>query len=157
MGRVRKSEIAESIPFDNDANGFTAEDVQAAIEEAGSSASPGFNFGKSGGVSVNDWLRGPGNVQSQRAGIPINITNPVITTISVSNRNTETYTVTIFEHDGNRLNETSLGSVSVTASTGATVNVNISATQGKQLSARMTASSTGNVRDIVVSVLIKGT
>jgi type II secretory pathway component HofQ len=49
MGRVRKSEVAESIPFDNSTNGFVAEDVQAAIEEINNvvdtSASPGFTWG----------------------------------------------------------------------------------------------------------------
>jgi len=33
--KINKTPVAESIPFDNSANGFTADDVQAAIEEAG--------------------------------------------------------------------------------------------------------------------------
>lgn len=37
--RDEYSQVAESIPFDNDTNGFTADDVQAAIEEAAASGS----------------------------------------------------------------------------------------------------------------------
>lgn len=40
MKAINKSEVAESIPFDNTSNGFTSEDVQAAIEEAAQSTVP---------------------------------------------------------------------------------------------------------------------
>ena len=45
---IKKSQVAESIPFDNDSNGFASDDVQGAIEElstkVATSASPGFSW-----------------------------------------------------------------------------------------------------------------
>ena len=38
--RVKPTDVAQSIPFDNDTNGFISEDVQEAIEEVEALASP---------------------------------------------------------------------------------------------------------------------
>ncbi len=147
--------IAENIPFDNSTNGFTGDNIQTAIEESGASASPGFSFGRSGNVSAGTWLRRPGNVPSNRAGVTVPIDNPIISEVSCSNRNIDTYTLEIYEHEGNRVNESLLGSVTVTSARGDTFSVNLTATKGKQIAVRL-ASGGGSVRDLGVDIVIKG-
>ena len=147
--------VAESTPFDNDTNGFVSDNVQDAIEEIGASASPGFSFGRSGNLSSGAWLRRPGNVPSNRAGVTIPISNPVITSVSCSNRNIETYDIRIYEHDGNQVNLTLLGTISVVAARGGTFPVSFTATQGKQLAARLW-NAVGLVRDLGVDIVLAG-
>jgi len=154
---VTKSQVAEEIPFDNTSNGFVSEDVQAAIEEIGASASPGFSFGRNGNLSQNTWLRRPGNVPSNRAGVTLDIANPVITRISAANRNVETYDIEIYEHEGNQVNLTLLTTVTVTAATSQSFSVSVPATEGRQLAVRLGSSSTGNVRDLGVDITLIGT
>jgi hypothetical protein len=147
--------IAENIPFDNSSNGFSGTDIQSAIEESGASASPGFSFGKPGNVLAGTWLNRPGNVPSNRAGVTIPINNPVISEISCSNRNIDSYTLQIYTHDGNLVNQTLLGSVTVTSARGGIFTVSFPTTKGKQLAVRLSSSS-GTVRDLGADIVIKG-
>jgi hypothetical protein len=149
-------QTAESTPFDNSSNGFSSDTVQDAIEEIGASASPGFSFGRNGNLSQNTWLRRPGNVPSNRAGVTININNPVITSISCANRNIETYDVEIYEHDGNASGLTLLGTVTVMTATSQTFNVSFPATKGRQIAVRLGSTGTGNVRDLGVDIILTG-
>lgn len=153
---IKKSQIAEEIPFDNDSNGFASEDVQGAIEEIGASASPGFSFGRNGSLSQNTWLRRAGNVPSNRAGVSVAISNPVVVKLACANRSTETYDVEVYEHEGNQVNLTLLGTVTVTNTTGGIFNVNFPVTQGRQLAVRLGSTSTGNVRDLGVDLILTG-
>jgi len=147
--------IAENIPFDNSTNGFTGTDIQAAIEESGASASPGFSFGRSGNLSAGTWLNRPGNVPSNRAGVTIPINNPIVSEVSCSNRNIDTYTLNIFEHDGNSININLLGSITVTSARGGTFSVSFPSTKGKQLAVQL-APGSGSVRDLGADIVIKG-
>lgn len=147
---------AEDIAFDNTGTGFTADTVQEALTEVGASASPGFSFGRSGSLSQGTWLRRPGNVPSNRAGVTIPIANPVITKVSCSNKNIETYDVEIYEHEGDEINLTLLTTISVVSARGGVFSVLVSATEGKQIAARLGSTSTGNVRDLGVDVVLKG-
>lgn len=156
MSGVKKSQVAESIPFDNDGNGFAAETVQDAIEEIGASASPGFSFGRSGALSNNTWLRRPGNVPSNRAGVTVSIANPVVIGVSCANRNVETYEVEVYEHEGNEDNLTLLGIVTVSNATSQSFTVNFPATQGRQLAVRLGTTFSGNVRDLGVDLTLVG-
>lgn len=149
--------IAENIPFDNTSNGFSSDNLQGAIQEIGASASPGFSFGRNGSLSRNTWLRRPGNVPSNRAGVTVDITNPVVTKIAVANRNVETFEVEIYEHEGNQVNLTLLGTVNVVNNTSQIFNVNFPATQGRQLAVRLGNTSTGNVSDLGVDITLIGT
>lgn len=146
---------ASNVTFNNSTNSFSAEDVQAAIEESGASASPGFSFGRSGNVSGNTWLRRPGNVPSNRAGVTIPINNPVISEVSCSNRNIDTYTLEIWEHEGNLTNDVLLGTITVTSARGGTFPVNFTSTKGKQIAVRLQGGS-GSVRDLGADIVIKG-
>ncbi len=154
--RIDEPQDAEDVAFDNTGTGFTATNVQDAIEEIGAAASPGFSFGRNGSLSQNTWLRRPGNVPSNRAGVTINIANPAITKVSCANRNVETYDVEIYEHDGNSSGLTLLGTVTVTAATSDTFITNFAATQGRQLAVRLGSTATGNVRDLGVDLTLTG-
>lgn len=145
---------AEEVSLDID--GYNSDNVADAFAEVGASASPGFSFGRNGNLSQNTWLRRPGNVPSNRAGVTVNINNPVITQIACANRNVETYDVDIYEHEGNQVNLTLLGSVTVTAATSEIFDVNFPATKGRQLAVRLGSTGTGNVRDLGVDITLIG-
>lgn len=146
--------IAEDVEFDNTGTDFTSTDVQGALEEIGASASPGFSFGRSF-ANNGTWLRRVGEIPSNRTGVTIGIQNPVVAQIFVSNRNIETYTVGIYEHEGNSINLTLLGTVSVTSARGDSFNVNFSATQGRQLAVRI-ETVTGSLQQPGVDIILKG-
>ena len=67
MSKSRMSPVAGAIPFDNDTNGFTADDTQTAIEEAKQSAEgfprAGIRSSYNGTVGPNQWL-GPNELLS---------------------------------------------------------------------------------------------
>ena len=68
----------------------------------------------------------------------------------------ETYDVEIYEHEGNQVNLTLLGTVTVTAATSDSFTVNFPATQGRQLAVRLGSTGTGNVRDLGVDLTLVG-
>lgn len=150
--KARMSSVASSVPFDNASNGFTAQDVQAAIEEIGASASPGASFGRGGNSSPGTWLNNEG-VPSNRAGRFVFINNPSIAVVFVSNRNISTYTVAIYEHEGDETNLTLLDTLTITSARGGFKISSVSVTAGRQLAMRVTA---GSAQDIVGGVIIKG-
>jgi hypothetical protein len=79
-GRDQYSQVAESIPFDNATNGFTADNAQSAIEELkyiiDNGASPGFTWGNSGNVS-NSYLLND-TVPSNKSGRIVSITGNIV-------------------------------------------------------------------------------
>jgi hypothetical protein len=155
QGRDNFPPVATQVPFDNQGTDFLADNVQDALVESGVSASPGFSFGRSGLVGAGTWLNRPGNVPSNRAGVTIPVSSPVVREVSCSNRNVDTYTIEIYEHEGNLTNVVLLGSFTVTAARGATFTTSLSTTKGKQIATRL-SSSTGSVRDLGVDIVIKG-
>ena len=57
--RFDVTEVAESVPFDNDTNGFTADNVQDAIEEVDNEVTPlrvPLNLIHNGTLSNGDWI-----------------------------------------------------------------------------------------------------
>jgi len=147
-GRDEFTKVAEQIPFDNDTNGFTAEDVQAAIEEAKNTAAPGaspaFSLGRSGNTPPGSWLLRVGGPPSNKTGIPIRAGSPKIIGISVGNEDVNTFDVEVYEHEGDEINLTLLTTVSVVAARTGTFSVNVSCTQGRQLAAKITSGSAKN-------------
>jgi len=146
---IKKSQVAESIPFDNDSNGFASDDVQGAIEElstkVATSASPGFSWGRSGNISANTWLRNEG-VSSNRSGRAVTFNNANIVRIYISTENLNTYTLTIYEHEGDSANLTILTTISVTSSkVGDSGTISVPVTTGRQLAVRLTGGSAKNV------------
>ena len=151
-GRDQYSQVAESVPFDNDNNDFTSDDVQGAIEEIGASASPGFSFGRSGNASTGSWLLNEG-VPSNRAGRYVFTTSPKLVEIFVSSENIDTYTISIYEHEGDEVNLTLLDTLSITAARGGQKISNVAITSGRQLAIRVTA---GSARNVVAGLILKG-
>lgn len=68
-------EVARSVPFDNDTNGFSAEDTQAAIEEAKATAAglPRFTLPLiyNGTVSNGDWITYSNLTPNARIILPV--------------------------------------------------------------------------------------
>lgn len=150
--RYDNNQVAASVPFDNSNTDFEAVTVQEALEEIGASASPGFSFGRSNSVFASTWLTNEG-VPSNRAGRYVPIANPTITQLFTSNENINTYTLTFYEHDGDSVNLTQIATLTVTNSRGASLDVDIPVTQGRQLAVRLTS---GNARNVVAGIILKG-
>lgn len=146
-------QVARSIFFDNSTNGFTSDNVQEAIEEIGASASPGFSFGRSSTTGAGTWLLRVGSIPSNKTGIPLGISSPVITNIQVGNEVISTFDIEIYEHEGNEVNLTLLTTVSIVSSRTAVFSINISATSGRQLAAKV---SSGSGKNIGVDIILKG-
>lgn len=157
MSAINKTKVAEEIPFDNDTNGFVSEDVQAAIEElddkVGVSASPGFTWGRSGNNSSGTWLLNDG-VPSSRTGRTVNLIGPSIVAYSIANENINTFTVGVYEHEGDSINLVLLGTIPVTAARSANGFINFPITQGKQIAVKIESGSPDN---IVVGLQLSGT
>jgi len=115
-----------------------------------------YKFGRSGNNSSNTWLKTSGNKLSNRSGYGLDLVNPIITEITCTSRDTETYDIQIWEHDGNLNNDVLLGTVNIVGNSTQTFAVNFAATQGKQLAARIGATFSGNVRDPGVQVIVIG-
>jgi hypothetical protein len=149
----QKIQVAEETPFDNSGTDFTSDNVQGAITEVGASASPGFDWGRSGLISPGDYLHNQG-VPSNRSGNPIPITNPVAVLFTTRNTNTNGYTLEFFEHDGSMSGAVSLGTVVVPPGVrGLDLNINVALTKGRQIAAQLIA---GLAFDIVAGLVIKG-
>jgi len=144
---------ASELPFDNSTNGFTSSDVQGAIEEIGASASPGYSFGRAGNLPSGTWLNRPGGVPSNKSGITLFINNPEIIKIACSTEKLNTYDLTIYEHDGDELNLTTLGIISVVNVRSKITSVNYTATTGKQLAIKI---SSGSAKNLGVDLQLKG-
>jgi hypothetical protein len=146
MGRVRKSEVAESIPFDNSTNGFVSEDVQAAIEEINNtvdtSASPGFTWGSSGNTTSNTWLLND-SVPSNKAGRRIFLNNATLEAVFISCENPATFDVEVYEHDGTTF--TLITTVNVVAARGGEFPIaSLPLTTGKELAVKLVNGSAKN-------------
>lgn len=148
--------VAQEVPFDNENNDFQSDNVQDAIEEAGASVSSGFTWGKRGNLTSNEWLLND-DVSSNKSGRPVG-TSSKVAQITVANEKVVSFTIGIYEHDGNSSNLSLL--VSVTVSPAATTDdfdetdfgvVNL--TKGKQLAVKVIS---GSPKNLIVNLQAKG-
>lgn len=153
MARDEFNPVAEEIPFDNENTDFDADNVQAAIEEIGASASPGFSWGRAGNNTSGTWLLNEG-VPSNRSGRLVFINNPVLAQIFTASEDLATYTLTVYEHEGDEINLTVIDTLNVTNARGASKVSTVSLTPGRQIAVRITS---GSARNIIVGAIIKGT
>jgi len=152
-GPVYKSSVARTVPFDNATNGFTAENVQTAIEEIGASASPGFSWGRSGNSASGAWLLND-SVPSNLSGRVVTFASPEIKKIFSATETLDTYTLKVYEHEGNSINLTFLATLTVTASrSGDSGTVSVPVTSGRQLAIQL---DTGSAKNIVVGIILAG-
>ena len=159
MRRDYFAQHAIQTPFDpSNCNNIISENTQGAIEEICElitvSASPGYSFGRPGNSPNNTWMYRTGSVPSNRTGITVGFTNPVITLVTVANENINTFDITLYEHEGDEINLTALGTVSVIAARSGEFSVSFTMTQGRQLATRITS---GSAKNVGVDVQLSGT
>ena len=149
--------VAEQIPYDNSDCNLVAEDVKSGIDEicnkVSTSASPGFGFGKGGNVTANAYLECE-TVPSNISGRYVYINNAVVTRVFISVQLAETFDLEVFYHDGNELNITSLGTVSIVTSTGGEFTVSWPVPTGKQLAMKII---NGAAKNMVGGLELQGT
>lgn len=149
------SNVARAVPFDNSSNGFSSTDTQSAIEEIGSSASPGFSFGRSGNATAGTYLQNE-TVPSNVSGRWVFINNPVVKKVFVTNENITTFKIEVLYHDGNESGLTSLGTVTVTSAKGGYFDVNWSVPINKQLAIRIATDSPNSAKNVVCGLQLSG-
>lgn len=147
---------AEQEDFDPTGTDLTSTKTGPAIRElfnsGGNSASAGVIFGRASNTSATTWLQNEG-VPSNRTGVPLDINNPELVKISAGSENLDTYTITIYEHEGDSINLTILDTISVVGSRNASKTTSINITPGRQIAAALTV---GNARNVKVTLSIKG-
>lgn len=152
-------QVARTVPFDNSTNGFSSTDTQAAIEELQNavltSASPGFSFGRSGVTTANTYLQNE-TVPSNISGRWVYLNNGTVTDVYITNELTTTYTMEVYYHDGNAVNLTLLGAVTVTAAKGAHFAVNWPVPNDKQIAVKVAASSANSPKNVVCGLQLTG-
>lgn len=144
--------VAQEIPFDNTGTDFESDNVQEALTEIGASASPGFSWGRGGNSSTGTWLNNEG-VSSNRSGRIVFINNPELFAIFVNSRTLSTYTIGVYEHEGNEINLTLLDTLSITSARGGSKLTSVNITAGRQLAIRI---ESGSAQDIVAGVVLRG-
>ena len=146
--RDKFTPTSEQVYYDNADCDLVAEDVKSALDElcdrVATSASPGFGFGRSGNVSAGTWLLRTGSVPSNKTGVAMAITDPVVVLVSVGNEDISTFDIEIYEHEGSEINLTLLGTVSIISARTAFFSVNYSGTTGKQIAVKLSSGSAKN-------------
>lgn len=147
---------ADQEDFDPTGTDLTETKTGPAIRElynsGGNSASAGVIFGKPANSSATAWLQNEGT-PSNKTGVPLDINNPELVQISTGSENLDTYTITIYEHEGDSINLTTLDTISVVASRNGSKTTSINITAGRQLAAALTS---GSARNIKVTLSVKG-
>jgi hypothetical protein len=134
----------------------TAETVQEGFEElctlVDTSASPGFTWGRSGTVTANTWLLNE-SVPSNKSGRTIFLTTATLEEVFVSNEQSSTFDLEIYEHDGTTF--TLLTTQSLVASrSGSFTIASIVLTPGKELAIKLV---NGSGKNVTAGVLLNGT
>lgn len=155
-GRDEFVQIAGTVPFDNDTNGFISDDVQSAIEELATttavSASPGYTWGRSGNTSSGTWLLND-TVPSNVTGRNFSLYNGELIQVSASNEDTTTAVLGIYQHDHTTYTQIATITLSSQIRSVQTY-TGVSVTQNLELAIKV---ESGSVKNPVVQLLLKGT
>jgi hypothetical protein len=148
---------ADGVGFDPGATTLTSDNTGDAIRElavtVGVSASPGFSFGRSGNVTAGTWFSTVGGVPSNKAGITVALSNPEVTKVYVANEDISTFDVEVYEHQGNEIGLTLIGTVNVVASRSASFTVSYAVTSGEQLAVKIV---NGSAKNCNIGLQLKG-
>jgi hypothetical protein len=157
MTLVSVTQVARSLPFDNETNGFVSTDVQAAIEEisvtGGVSASPGFTWGGSGTITKGSYLQNdtvPSNVSGRMVPLVSGILNKIFVACEIA----ATFKVNVMRRSGSSF--TTIATVSMVNQRVDVFNVSVAVALNDELAMRIDPTSTDNPRNVVVGVVIKG-
>jgi len=149
-------DVARSLLFDNETNGFVADNIQEAIEEVQdtiiTSASPGFSFGRASNINSGTWLQCE-TVPSNKAGRFVYINNAEIKRIFVSSENISTFDISVYHHTGDETNLTLIGTVSIVSARGGSFNVTWAVPTNTQLAMRVIS---GSARNMVCGLELSG-
>jgi len=133
----------------------TTETTLRQLLDGGNGVSPGFSFGRSGTTTSGTYLQTIAGVPSNKSNIPVNITLPKIVRITAGTEDLDTYTLQIYEHEGNEINLTLLTSISSVAVRSADSGViSVTMTSGRRLAAFLSA---GSGKNLTVQLIVKGT
>lgn len=150
----KEDNVAENVSYNNSISGLTATQTQAAIDElsltGGSSASPGFTFGRSGTLPKGTYLLND-TVPSNIAGRVVTV-NGYIKTIFIAQRNNTAFSLSIQTRIGSVF--TTIHTVNIPAIRKYVATMSVSVSIGDELCAVI--SSTGNPQDVDIGVLLKG-
>ena len=127
--------------------------LDAPCELVGTSiaASPGFSFGRPGNLIPNTFLNRPGGTPSNNTGVNFGLSNGSLDVIATGTRTADTYTLTIYQHDGNFASPTVIATISVTAATKAVLVKDVDFTQvgalvkNRQIAVEMTTGAANNM------------
>jgi hypothetical protein len=115
------------------------------------SASPGFSYGRAGNVATNTFLNRPGGTPSNNTGVNFGLLNGSLDVIATGTRTSDTYELTIYQHDGNFASPTTIAVVTVTALTKAVLVKDIDFTQvsamtkNRQIAVEVSSGSANNI------------
>lgn len=151
MSNITKNSVAAGTPFDNSTNGFSATNVQSAIEEIGASASPGFSFGRSGTSNAGTYLQ-VDSVPSNQAGRIVPLTSGFITNIFTSCQNAAVFTIEIQKRVGNTFTTVYTETINNVRKQTSTI-TGVPVSLNDELCCRI---GTGSANNVVVGLIIKG-
>ena len=139
---------------------LTFSEILAFIEELvqqvfGSSASPGFTWGRSGATPADTWLLND-SVPSNKSGRTVFLTSALIKKVFIANEDAVILSVDVYYHEGNEVGLTLLGTVTTAAARTNEFNVAFSVPQGKQIALKISAASANAAKNIVAGILMSG-
>lgn len=144
-----------------DRTGFTKSQIEDIIEDkVGLSASPGFSYGRAGSIAANTFLNRPGGTPSNQTGVNFGLENGSLDVVATGSAGSDTYSLTVFQHDGAYSNPTTIAVISVTASSKEVLTKDIDFTQvgalvqNRQIAVELT---TGSATNIGVDLQLSGT
>lgn len=126
--------------------------TQKDLNVVAQSASPGFGFGKSGNNVMGTWLQCE-TVPSNVTGRYVYIDTPIVRRVFVGNESVGTYSIQVWQHDGNLVNMVLLGTVTVTTALAGDFVVNWPTVRGKYLGLKI---SNGSVKNVVAGLELSG-
>lgn len=114
-------------------------------------SSPGYSFGRPGNVATNTFLNRPGGTPSNNTGVNFGLLNGSLDVIATGTRTADTYTLTVYQHEGNFANPVTIAIVAVVAQTRAVLIKDTDYTQlapldkNKQIAIEVSAGTANNI------------
>ena len=154
MSEIRFTPHAKEIPIDDSIcqlGGKTVnQEIDLLCQQVSVSASPAFDYTKSGNVSNNTWLLN-GSVPSNKTGKLIFLNDASIKNIFISNELANTFDIEAYEHDGTTF--TLLTTVSIVAARSGSFSMDVPLTTGKEIGLKLI---NGSGKNVVAGLILAG-
>jgi hypothetical protein len=145
---------ADSIPFDPGTTDLTSTEVGPAIRElretVSISASPGYTWGKGGSAGPGEYLYNE-DVECNKAGRVVPFSDAVLRHMFVSNSESVTCTLRLYEHQGGSM--TFLAQIALTSERSKSAQYTVSISQNHELCIKV---QSGDCKDPIVGAIISG-